>query len=262
MSEWTTERVINKISKPYPLVFPTTFDLLPLMSFQQVLDPDLSLHQFVGSVSISLGSKIDYFRTKDHDIEIGINTSNPRETGIKFNGEALTQKALWNEVLDNLGADFVELNTTLRIPIVKATPKSQFGLDSFWLVQKKRGNFTRSLRRRFGLYGINNAYLTMKNELKEKGMWKKNYQHKLRGVLKTTNAVGNDGKKLVPWENFLELPTNHRFPPAMNELNDSLVTGKWWADCGVPVRLLGATNSFDVEAVIYMLKTRKILIAA
>lgn len=267
MKNWTMDRIINKISKPYPLVFPTTFDFVPLMSFQQVVDPDLPLRQFNGSVSVLLGGKRDTFpsRDKDHEIEYTVDTLNPQQTNVKFNGNStITQKTLWNQIQDDLGADsdFTELNTAMRITEMKAPNTPSLGVNSFYLVQNKTGNFTGELKRRFGLQGIRNPYYEIRNDLKENGLWRKQYRHKLRGVLKTTNMIGNDGNKLVPWQNILLVPKDHRFPPEMTSLNEELINGKWWGDSGVPVRLLGNANSFDVEAVIYMLKKRRVLITA
>jgi len=267
MRNWTTDRIMNKVSMPFPSAFPlgspTIFDLVPLMSFQQKIDPELKLRQLVGSVSVSLGSSRKKLKSKEHDINYSVNTANPRETSVKFDGnDAIKQNTVWNQILDDLGAEITELNITTRVPIIKATSEINSEIDSYWLLQRKTGNFTRSTKSRFGLRNIRNPYLQMRNELKESDLWQKQYRHKLRGILKTTNIVGNDGTKLVPWENILKTPENHRFPPQMNALNNSLVSEKWWQDNGVPIRLLGSANSYDVEATVYMLNKRGILIAA
>jgi len=264
---WTIERIINKVSKPYPYLFPTTFDLIPLMSFQTALDPDLKICRFVGSVSVSLGSGRDQFISKEHDIKYIQVSPTSRQTIIEYDsgdlGNNLTQKALWSQVLDDLGADAIsELNIGLRCPMLKAPDELDLGVDQLLLVQSKTGNFTRSLRERFNLHGVRNPYLLIRNELVEKGLWKKHYSRKLRGVLKTKNLAGLDKNKLYGWESFLQVPEGHRFPPEANKLNMYLITDRWWQDNGIPVRMLGAINSSEVEAILYLLQKRRVVITA
>jgi len=263
---WNLNTVINKVSPPFPLLFPTTFDLMPLMSFQQAQDPRLEVCQLFGSVSISLGSTKNVLKSKEHDIIYIQKKGSPRVTEVKYDSghpkDTVTQKNLWNQVLDDLGAEFSELNIETRVPVMKIPSQLNLGMDSLLLVQSKTGNFTKSLRKRFNLIGIRNPYRIMKYELQEKGLWQKEYNHKLRGVLKTINLAGFTSQKIKSWTNFFQIPEGHRFPPEVNTLNDTLIHSKWWQDNGIPVRMLGAVNSNEIEAVVYMLKRRRVVITA
>jgi len=264
---WSTDAVLNRVSKPYPPIFPTIFDLMPLMSFQQSQDSNLQICALNGSVSIMLGSGRITFKSKEHDIIYTRSTPHSNMTEVKYDSkhpeDTINQKALWNQVLDDLGAEFTELNINCRVPVLDVPPPLEpFGLDKVLLVQNKTGNFTPSLKRRFNLIGIRNTYYIMRNELREHGLWKSQYSYKLRGLLKTVNLVGYDGKKLAGWQNYLTLPEGHRFPPEANKVNDALISDKWWQDRGTPIRMLGAINSTEIEAILYMLKRRKVVITA
>jgi hypothetical protein len=239
---------------------------MPLMSFQQAVDSNLEICQLLGSVSISLGATREGFKSKEHDITYTVSRLSPRITEVNYDSgdlaNTITQKTFWNQVLDDLGAEFTELNIATRVPIVQVPPKFDFDFNLILMVQTKSGNFTKSLRERFNLHGIRNPYLLMRNELIERELWRRDYSRKLRGILKTTNLAGYDGKKLKGWENFVEIPEGHRFPPAVNQLNDALILDKWWQDNGIPVRMLGAINSNEIEAILYMLQRRRVVITA
>lgn len=264
--KWTMDSTIGKVSNPYSPYFPTIIDLMPLMSFQQAQDGDLGLCSFLGSVSVSLGSARDETKSKEHDITYTISSTNPKKTVVKFDTgnpvDNIKQKTLWKQVLNDLGAEFKELNIDGRIPVLETPSKFDFGFDYLLPVQIKTGNFTNSLRRKFSLVGVRNPYLLMKNELKEKGLWVSEYSRKLRGVMRTMNLAGYDGKKLKGWDTFLSPPEGHRFNPKMVELNDSLISDRWWADNGIPARMLGAINSNEIEGIVYRLKRREAVITA
>lgn len=261
------DSLINRVSTPYPLLYPTTFDLMPLMSFQQALDGNLNVCRLFGSVSISLGASKDGWTNREHDIKYAMSRVNPRATEVEYDSHdpenTMTQRTLWNQVQDDLGATFPELNINCRVPVLKTPPKLDLDTDILLFLQTKTGNFTRSLRQRFGLVGIRNPYLIMRNRLRERHLWKKEYGRKLRGVLKTTNVVAYDNQKIRGWDTFIKPPaTGHRFPQIANQLTERVTQDRWWQDYGVPIKLLGTMNSNEVEAIVYQLMRNKAIITA
>jgi hypothetical protein len=265
------DTVINRQIPRYPAVYPTSIDLMPLMSFQQALDPDLQVSMLSGAVSVSLGQSTDKFESKEHDITYRVNRQNPRKTDVEFDSESLQdtikQTNFWSQVKDDLGAEFAELNIDTRVPILKTPSSLELEFDSIVKVEQKSGHFTSSLRRRFNLHGIRSPYRIIKYELQERELWTPEYARKLRGVLKMQNLAGLDTDcpklgVLKGWTKFLKPPPDHRFPPLANTLNKELMEHRWWQDVGLPVRMLGSINSREVEAIVYMLRKRRNLITA
>ena len=262
---WDNVSIIKRISRSYPYLYPTTFDFIPLMSFQQALDPDLEICHLRGHVSVHLGYTRDSW--KRDDIQFSVSQKNPRMMEIKYDSgsfeDTISQRALWEQIIDELGImDLNELNITLRVPVIKIPSKLDLGIDSVATLQSKIGNLTKEMRRRFRLYELRNPYLMIKNELRERGLWQWHYSRRLRGILKTTNLIGMDGRRVSGWQEFLKKPEMHRFPPQVNELNWAIISDRWWQDNGIPVRMVGSYDESRVEAVVYLLHRRRALIAA
>ena len=71
--------------QPCPPSFPRNLDLIPLLSFQQGIDPDLEISRILGTASISLGrGRRDEFKSRDHDIIFRQNAANRQKTDIIF----------------------------------------------------------------------------------------------------------------------------------------------------------------------------------
>ena len=257
----------------YPPSFPRNLDLIPLLSFQQGIDPNLELSYIAGSGSISLGrGSRDEFRSRDHDIVFRQNSENRQKTDIIFDGgspiNTLSQRQFWDEALDELGAEIPEiviLSRATREPIPKELEDHDklSGLNSICQWQISRGNRTRELRRRFNITALSNPYRLIQADLRERGVWRREFSRRLRGVLKTESILGIDGA--VGWTELFQFPRERaeefRFPPLSSQLNRHLIRDKWWQDTGIPRRLLGRVDSQNVEAILYLLLRRHRIVA-
>lgn len=265
------ESELVKHPQPYPPFLPRNLDLMPLLSFQQDADSDLKLNKFFGSASVPLSiRKSDTIRTKDHDITLTTNAQNRNKTDVHYDGgsisNVITQRVLWNEIQDGLGALIPETNIGYRMTVENIPKSLEEKLSEFEYIcqyQVGVGNFTYSLRRRFGISNLSNPFRLIQADLRLRGLWQSRFRY-LRSILKTdTILCGNDETK--GWTEIFKVPKKkdkkYKFPPLSLQLNKDLIDSKWWADLGIPHRLLGRADSMNVEAVVYILSKRKRLIA-
>lgn len=167
-----------------------------------------------------------------------------------------------------MGAEIPEiviLSRATREPIPKELEDHDklSGLNSICQWQISRGNRTRELRRRFNITALSNPYRLIQADLRERGVWRREFSRRLRGVLKTESILGIDGA--VGWTELFQFPRERaeefRFPPLSSQLNRHLIRDKWWQDTGIPRRLLGRVDSQNVEAILYLLLRRHRIVA-
>lgn len=256
--KWKMPTIINRVSRPFPLGSPLTFDYIPLLGFQRKVDAELQVAHLSATGSVTKPRDVFGFKSRDHDIEFKRVIGNPKGVEAEFDGSPdnnITQEQFFKEARDELGVDFMDFNIQCRVPLYKAPSNIDLPVDRLLAVEQKVGDFTRSLRKRFGLKGISRWYEIAKDELLNHDAWEKYYRHKLRGVLKQRNIVGFDGK-LRSLPEILQAPEGHRFSRQHNELNRGLIKDKWWQDTGIPVKMYGAINNTEIEAVVYALHRR------
>ena len=256
-----------KILPSYPIQFPRNFDLAPLLSFQQEVDPNLELNRFLGSCSVPLSEGIRRERqTREHDIRLVTCARNRNKTDVQYDGgvisNTISQRTLWNDVQDELGTDILpETNIGFRAIVQKIPKMLEEKLEGIELVCQQQyavGNYASSLKRRFGMSNLNNPFRLIQADMRERGYWDSRYCY-LRSILKTEGIVAVGEKIQKGWTEIFEMPTRkkYKFPPLSIQLNRELIRNKWWCDLGIPFRLLGRTGSTEVEAVVYLLSNRE-----
>lgn len=268
------EALGERIPQPYPLSFPRTFDFIPLHSIQSQVDPAQEVYFYAGNVSIPI-SKFEstYIRNKEHDITIKQSPVNRTNTAVKFGSTKsegiVSQKELWNAVQDEMGFDTVpELAIRARglrtkVPWEVQDHPDLEGSEYIYQLQMSRGNRTRSFRERFGLYQLSNPTLLIKNELIERGIWRRFYSRRIKSILRTESVLAGDGAKRKGWTELFKMPVSHikgeknyRFPPLSAQLNRALIEDKWHQDMGIPSSLTGQIDSLKMKSVVYILSKR------
>lgn len=269
-----------KIPEPYPLNFPRILDFIPIHSLQATIDPLQELFVYAGSVSIPLSkSEKRVQQDKDHMITITQSPESTLKTAVKYghvnNEQVTTQEDLWEEVQDMMGIDeksestIPELSIKMRgirneVPYEVSDHTDLEGMDYIYQIQGSRGNRTRSYRERFGLSYIINPTNVIKNELIERGLWRKEFSGRIRSILRTESILAGGERKRIGWTELFKMPVSiiqsgseHRFPPLAGALNRALSTDKWHWDYGIPSAITGKINSWDINAVVYMLSKRR-----
>lgn len=270
-----------KIPEPYPLNFPRILDFIPIHSLQATIDPLQELFVYAGNVSIPMGDKSEkrVQQNKDHTISISQSPVNRLHTAVKYghinNEQVTTQEELWEDVQDMMGIDteaestIPELSIKMRgirneIPYEVSDHTDLEGMDYIYQIQGARGNRTRSYRERFGLSHIINPTNVIKNELIERDLWKKEFSGRIRSILRTESILAGGERKRIGWTELFKMPVSiiqsgreHRFPPLAGALNRALSTDKWHWDYGIPSAITGKINSWDINAVVYMLSKRR-----
>ena len=268
-----------KIPEPYPLEFPRILDFIPIHSLQAEIDPLQELFVYAGNVSIPMSEQPKRTQqNKDHNITITQSPQNRLHTAVKYghinNEQTTTQEDLWEDVQDMMGIDIKsestvpELSIKMRglrneIPYEVSDHTDLEGMEYIYQIQGSRGNRTKSYRERFGLSHIINPTYMIRNELRERGIWKKTYNRRLRSILRTESMLAGGEHKKIGWSELFRMPVSivqsdkkYRFPPLAGALNRSLSSKKWHWDYGVPTALTGKINSWDMNAVVYMLNKR------
>ncbi|MBW2672040.1 MAG: hypothetical protein JRD89_01325 [Deltaproteobacteria bacterium] len=268
------EALGERIPQPYPLTFPRTLDFIPLHSLQSQVDPEQEIYFYVGNVSIPISQSEGIFRrNKEHDLTIRQNPINRTQTTIKFGGTnndtTITQKELWNIIQDEMGFDTIpELAIRVR-GLRNHVPENLYeypelqDAEYVYQLQVSRGNRTKSFRERFGLWQLTNPTRLIKNELIERGIWRRRYSKRIRSLLRTECITAGDGEKRKGWEELFKMPIAHlkgqkkyRFPPLSAQLNRELISNKWHHDMGIPSALTGKIDSLKMQSVVYLLAKR------
>lgn len=170
--------------------------------------------------------------------------------------------------MDYLGLVIPEITIQNRLTIENIPKKLEDhedldGLNNVCQFQVGIGNYTRSLKRRFGLGGLSNPYRLIKNDLIERNLWVRKVSNHLRSVLRTDKVLGiNGGQK--GWTELFKTPYSERdyaFPPLSSQLSRALIERKWWTDMGIPRRFLGRTDGSIIEGVVYVLSKRGKVVA-
>lgn len=268
-----------KLPEPYPLTFPRILDFIPIHSLNATIDPAQEIFVYAGNVSVPLSSQPKRVQqNKDHTITISQSPINRLHTAVKYghsnNEQTTTQEELWEDVQDIMGLDteaestIPELTIKLRglrneVPYEVSDHPDIEGMEYIYQIQGSRGNRTPSYRDRFGLTHIINPTYVIKNELIERGLWRKQYGGRLRSILRTETMLAGQGHKRIGWSELFKMPVavvkgkkKHRFPPLAGSLNRALAMDKWHWDYGIPSALTGKINTWDVNAVVYMLSKR------
>jgi len=214
----------------------------------------------------------DEFKSRDHDIIFRQNAANRQKTDIVFDSRTphntITQQDFWNDIQDELGAEFPEaviLERATREPIPRSLEDHEDLSGLNWICQRQvsRGNRTPELIRRFNIPQLSNPYRLIQSDLLTRNIWNREYSKRLRSVLKTESILGIDGA--AGWTEIFRFPTGRAnefaFPPLSSQLNRQLIQRKWWQDTGIPRRLLGQVDSQNVEAILYLLTRRHKIIA-
>ena len=271
-----------KMPEPYPLEFPRVLDFIPVHSLQAEIDPAQELFVYAGNVSIPLSKNPKRTQqNKDHNISIIQSPSNRLHTAVKFghvnNEQTITQVDLWEDVQDMMGIDTKEEESTVpelsirmrglknKVPYDISDHPDLSGIEYIYQIQSSRGNRTKSYRERFGLDMIVNPSYMIKNELIERGIWSNQYSSRLRSILRTEAMLGGGEHRRIGWSEIFTMPVaivqgdkKYRFPPLAGALNRSITADKWHWDYGVPSALTGKINSWDINAVLYMLAKRRV----
>lgn len=259
--------------EPFPLTFPRNIDLLPLLTYQRELDSNLLVNKFKGTASIALGATTrDVIQSREHDIRFVQNSGNRQKTDVEYDGGAFTntisQEDLWNETMDYLGLVIPEITINHRLtiePIPRSVESHEdlSGLNNICQFQLGIGNFTPSLKRRFGLANISNPYRLIKEDLMIRDLWRRPVSKYLRSVLRTDKILGIDGIQRG-WIELFQIPRSNSdfaFPPLSSQLSRALNERKWWTDTGIPRRFLGRADGSIVEGTIYVLTKRGRIVA-
>ncbi len=273
-----------KIPEPYPLTFPRMLDFIPLHSIQVLTDPLQELFVYAGNVSIPLEKVTDKSITqnKDHTITITQDPSSNLKTAVKFgdpDGEIITtQEELWDEVQDMMGIDeeggliIPELSTRLRglrnpVPYEVSDHVDLEGMEYLFQIQSSRGNRTRSYRERLGLDMLTNPGYIIRNELKERELWKADYGRYMKSILRTETILAGGDRGRIGWTELYKMPAvliragkKFKFPPLASSLNRALSADKWSWDYGIP--MTGELPPVGApRAVVYSLVKRNVIVA-
>ena len=258
--------------QPYPLNYPRSFDLLPLLSFQQAVDPDLEFYLLSGYVSVpmegfkevsSIKKKTLKFKEYNTTLtrgKIARDTTDVFSVSSSLSKPLGTQKDYWDFLLEKTGAEIPECVIHSR-GILIDTPKElrketgYFDFSSFSRLSFLQTKVTSSKRtvNRFGLKGIvKRPYSLIKNECLSQKCWFPRFSKRLRSILKTQSILAIDGHK--GWtELFAKTDKKYKFPPLSSKVNYSLTKNRWWQDMGIPIKLLGTIDSINIEAILYHL---------